>query len=221
MYAKENRGASFYPIGLPDMKIICVGRNYAAHAHELNNPAPSNPVIFMKPETALLQGRQPFFIPKFSKEIHHEVELVVKINRNGKNIQEKFAHKYYDEIGIGIDFTARDLQAELKSKGLPWELAKAFDGSAPAAGFTSKKELGDLNQLKFSLQKNGNTVQEGKCSDMIFSIDYIISFVSEYFMLKKGDLIFTGTPQGVGRIEINDVLDAFIGNNKLLTVKIK
>lgn len=203
------------------MKIICVGRNYAAHAKELNNAVNDKPVIFMKPETAQIAGRQPFFMPKFSTEIHHEVELVLKISKPGKNIQEKFAHKYYNEIGIGIDFTARDLQAELKSKGLPWELAKAFDGSAPTGQFLPKEELEPLNEISFSLLKNKEVVQEGNSKNMIFSFNYIISFVSQFIMLKKGDLIFTGTPAGVGPVKINDVLDAFIGETKLLTVKIK
>lgn len=203
------------------MKIICVGRNYAAHARELNNPVNEHPVIFLKPETALLQKRQPFFIPDFSNEIHHEIELVIKINRLGKNIQPQFAHKYYDEIGLGIDFTARDLQSSLKSKGLPWELAKAFDGSAPVGEFIKKSELGLLQEIRFSLKKNDHPVQEGNSADMIFNVDFIISFVSAYFTLKKGDLIFTGTPSGVGPVVKGDTLEGFIGEKKMIHVNVR
>jgi len=203
------------------MKIICVGRNYAEHAKELNNPVNEQPVIFLKPETALLQKRQPFFMPDFSTEIHHEIELVVKICRLGKNIQPQFAHKYYDEIGLGIDFTARDLQSSLKSKGLPWELAKAFDGSAPVGEFIKKSELGPLDDIRFSLNKNDVTVQAGTSGDMIFTIDQIISFVSGYFTLKKGDLIFTGTPKGVGPVAKGDTLDGFIGEKRMIHIKIR
>lgn len=203
------------------MKIICVGRNYAAHAKELNNPVNEQPVIFLKPETALLQKRQPFFLPDFSKEIHHEAEIVVKINRTGKNIQARFAHKYYDEIGLGIDFTARDLQQSLKTKGLPWELAKAFDGSAPVGEFLSKSELENIHELEFHLEKNGETVQKGNTGDLIFPIDTIIAFTSEYFTLKKGDLIFTGTPQGVGPVKKGDLLEGFIGERKVIQVKVR
>lgn len=203
------------------MKIICIGRNYAAHVKELNNETAEEPVIFLKPETAQLQSRMPFFIPDFSAQIHHEVELVIKINKTGKHIQEKFAHTYYDEIGIGIDFTARDKQTYLKSKGLPWELAKAFDGSAPTGKFLNKSVFESVQHISFHLDKNGHTVQQGNSSQMIHSIDKIISFVSEYFTLKKGDLIFTGTPEGVGSVKPDDILEAFIGDEKLLTVKIK
>ncbi len=203
------------------MKIICIGRNYAAHAAELNNPVNEEPVVFMKPETAQLLPRMPFFIPDFSADIHHEVELVVKINKTGKHIQEKFAANYYDEIGIGIDFTARDKQSYLKSKGLPWELAKAFDGSAPTGKFVHKNELPPVNQIDFRLEKNGITVQKGNSQNMIFSIDRIIAFVSTFITLKKGDLIFTGTPEGVGPVKPEDILDSFIGDEKLLTVKVK
>ena len=203
------------------MKIICVGRNYIEHVKELNNVVNSQPVIFLKPETAQLQTKLPFFIPKFSSEIHYEVELVLKINKTGKNIQEKFAGKYYDEIGIGIDFTARDLQTELKSKGLPWELAKAFDGSAPTGEFISKEKFKSVTDINFKLLKNNKVVQEGNSKDMIFSFDKIVSFVSAFITLKKGDLIFTGTPAGVGAVKTNDTLDAFIGEEKLLTVKVK
>lgn len=203
------------------MKIICVGRNYAEHAKELNNPVNEQPVIFLKPETAQLQARQPFFMPDFSNDVHHEAEIVVKICRLGKNIQEKFAHKYYDELSIGIDFTARDLQSSLKSKGLPWELAKAFDASAPVGQFVDKSELGHLENLQFSLTNNGQMVQQGTTADMIFKIDYIISFVSQYFTLKKGDLIFTGTPKGVAPVKKGDQLEGFIGEKHLLTVKVR
>ncbi len=203
------------------MKIICVGRNYSEHAKELNNPVNEQPVIFMKPETAQLQRRQPFFLPDFSNEIHHEAEIVVKICKLGKNISEKFAHKYYDELSIGIDFTARDLQSSLKAKGLPWELAKAFDSSAPVGEFIPKTELASATAIPFSLNKNGDTVQSGNTSDMIFTIDYVISYVSQYFTLKKGDLIFTGTPKGVGPVAKGDVLEGFIGEKQLLTVKVR
>lgn len=203
------------------MKIICVGRNYAEHAKELNNPVNEQPVIFLKPETAQLQKRQPFFLPDFGSEIHHEAEIVVKICKLGKNIEEKFAHKYYDELSIGIDFTARDLQSSLKSKGLPWELAKAFDSSAPTGQFIPKTEFEYISEIKFSLNKNGQTVQSGTTADMIFSVDYIIAFVSKYFTLKKGDLIFTGTPKGVGPVQKGDTLEGFIGERKLLTVQVR
>ncbi len=203
------------------MKIICVGRNYSEHAKELNNAVNEVPVIFLKPETALLQKRQPFFMPDFSNEIHHEIELVVKINRLGKNIESQYAHKYYDEIGLGIDFTARDLQTVLKTKGLPWELAKAFDGSAPVGEFFSKKDLESPENIKFSLKKNGEIVQSGTSADMLFSFDTIISFVSGYFTLKKGDLIFTGTPKGVGPVAKGDTLEGFIGDKKMIQVKIR
>jgi 2-keto-4-pentenoate hydratase/2-oxohepta-3-ene-1,7-dioic acid hydratase in catechol pathway len=203
------------------MKIICVGRNYAEHAKELNNPVNESPVIFLKPETAQNQQRQPFFLPDFSSDIHYETEIVVKICKLGKNIQEKFAHKYYEEIGIGIDFTARDLQSSLKAKGLPWELAKSFDGSAPVGKFVDKSTFEDVQNIDFSLKKNGQLVQSGNTSDMIFKIDTIIAFVSQYFTLKKGDLIFTGTPKGVGPVTKGDQLEAFIGEMHLLTVKVR
>ncbi|KAA0991455.1 fumarylacetoacetate hydrolase family protein [Dyadobacter aurulentus] len=203
------------------MKIICVGRNYADHIAELNNEKPDAPVIFLKPETAQLRIGEPFFYPGFSKDVHHEVELVVKINRVGKNIEERFAHKYYDEIGIGIDFTARDLQAELKSKGLPWELAKAFNGSAPVSEFVSVSEFADIQDINFSLEINGETRQQGNSAMMLYRINYLISFVSKYFMLKKGDLIFTGTPKGVSAVQIGDKLTAFIEGKKMLELFVK
>jgi 2-keto-4-pentenoate hydratase/2-oxohepta-3-ene-1,7-dioic acid hydratase in catechol pathway len=203
------------------MKIICIGRNYADHAKEMNSPVPSSPMFFMKPDVAILRPGTPFFYPNFSKDIHFECEVVVKINRVGKNIAEKFAHKYYDEIGLGIDFTARDLQAKCKEKGHPWEIAKAFEGSAPISKeFISKSEL-DLDNLKFHLTQNGKTVQEGTTADMIFSIDQLIAHVSQFMTLKKGDLIYTGTPAGVGPIAIGDELKGFIGDREMFMVRVK
>jgi len=203
------------------MKIICVGRNYAAHAAELKNEVPTEPVIFLKPDTALLPKRQPFFYPDFSKDIHFETEVVVRINRLGKNIAPKFTHKYYSELSLGIDFTARDLQQKLKEKGLPWEKAKAFDGSAPTGQFIDKSTLPEVNQLNFELKINGKSRQSGNTSQMLFSIDELISYVSKYFTLKIGDLIFTGTPQGVGPIAIGDHLEAYLENEKVLDLKIR
>lgn len=203
------------------MKIICIGRNYIEHAKELNNPVPAKPVFFMKPDTALLQKNNPFFYPAFSSDVHYETELVLKINRNGKYIEEQFADKYYDEIGIGIDFTARDLQAEQKKKGLPWEIAKAFDGAAPVGQFVNKSKFKDLNDINFSLQINGETRQEGNTRDMIFSFNRIIAYVSQFISLKTGDLIFTGTPAGVGPTKINDRFEAFIEGEKLLEFNVK
>lgn len=203
------------------MKIICIGRNYAEHAKELNSEIPSEPVFFLKPDTALIKDNQPFYYPDFSKEIHHEVELVIKISKVGKNIQPQFANKYYEEIGIGIDFTARDLQAECKKKGLPWERAKAFDGSAPIGKFIDKKQFTDEKKISFSLTLNGNTVQKGNTKDLLFSFDKIIAYVSKYFTLKTGDLIYTGTPEGVGPVAIGDKLEAYIENQKLLEFEIK
>jgi acylpyruvate hydrolase len=203
------------------MKIICVGRNYAAHAKELNNKVEEQPVIFMKPETALIAPRQPFFYPDFSNDVHHEVEIVVRINKAGKRIAEKFANKYFDEITVGIDFTARDVQQQLKTKGLPWELAKAFDSSAPVGNFISKKKFEDIQSIPFSLKVNGTAKQEGNTQSMIFSIHHIISFVSHYITLKKGDFIFTGTPEGVAAVKKGDHLEAFIGEEKLLNVRIR
>jgi acylpyruvate hydrolase len=202
------------------MKIICIGRNYAEHAKEMKSELPKEPLFFMKPDTALILKNQPFFLPDFSNEIHHEVELVLKINRVGKNIEERFAHKYYNEIGIGIDFTARDLQAKCKEKGQPWEMAKAFDGSAPLGGFIPKTSFA-LNEIAFHLNINGKTVQKGNSKDLIFSFDRIIAYVSRFVTLKKGDLIFTGTPEGVGPVKTNDRLEAYIGEEKLLELSIK
>ena len=203
------------------MKIICIGRNYPQHAAELGNVKPDSPVIFIKPETAKLQRRFPFYIPHFSDEIHHEVEVLVKINRIGKYIEEKFAHKYYQQIGLGIDFTARDLQQNLKDKGLPWEKAKAFDGSALIGSWYEKENFTDLNQLDFELVKNGSTVQEGNTSQMLWSIDALIAEVSRFFTLKIGDVIFTGTPAGVGPVVTNDVLEGYLGEEKAFKINIK
>ena len=203
------------------MKIICIGRNYPQHAEELSNKKPESPVIFIKPDTAILQRRLPFYIPPFSNLIHYEVEVLVRINRIGKHIEEKFAHKYYQEIGLGIDFTARDLQQNLKQKGLPWEKAKAFDGSALIGNWFNKNNFSDLNQLDFELVKNSETVQEGNTSQMIWSIDTLINEVSRFFTLKIGDIIFTGTPAGVGPVVENDVLEGYLEGKKAFTLKIK
>ncbi len=203
------------------MKIICIGRNYVDHIHELNNQTPDEPVIFSKPDTALLQGGEPFYYPDFSQDIHHEVEIVVKISKMGKNIEEKFAHKYYDQIGVGIDFTARDIQSKLKAKGLPWELSKAFNGSAPVSNFVPKSEFANVQNINFKLEVNQQLTQQGNTSLMLFSIDQIIAFTSRYFTLKTGDLIFTGTPKGVGAVKIGDRLTAYIEDQKLLEFDVK
>lgn len=202
------------------MKILCVGRNYAEHARELGNTVPEDPVIFSKPDTALLKNGDDFYLPEFSQDIHHEIELVIRINKMGKKIQEKFAHTYYNEIGLGIDFTARDIQSKLKSKGLPWELAKAFDGSAVLGDFMQlDKER--KSPIAFRLDKNGVTVQQGNTADMIFSFDQIVAFVSHYFTLKVGDLIYTGTPSGVGRVAAGDLLTGFIKDKQMLSCNIR
>ena len=203
------------------MKIICVGRNYAKHIEELENEKPDEPVIFLKPDSAILLKNQPFFIPDFSNEIHYEVEVLVKICRVGKYIKEKFAPKYYEEIGLGIDFTARDVQKECKEKGLPWEKAKSFDGSAVIGKFLPKNNLGDLNNLEFTLHKNKVLVQEGNTHSMLWNINELIAYISQYFTLKKGDVIFTGTPAGVGIITQNDQLVGKLGHQKLFSVKVK
>jgi 2-keto-4-pentenoate hydratase/2-oxohepta-3-ene-1,7-dioic acid hydratase in catechol pathway len=203
------------------MKIICIGRNYADHAKEMNAEVPTTPMFFMKPDTAILRPGTPFFYPNFSKDIHFECELVVKIDRVGKNISEKFAHKYYSEIGLGIDFTARDLQKKCKEKGHPWEIAKSFESSAPISkDFIDKTEL-DLDNLSFSLLQNGETVQNGNTKDMLFTIDQLIAYVSQFMTLKKGDLIYTGTPEGVGPIAIGDELKGFIGDREMFMVRVK
>jgi acylpyruvate hydrolase len=203
------------------MKIIAIGRNYQEHAKELNNPVPSSPVIFLKPDTALLKEGKAFFHPDFSNDIHYEVELIIKIGKEGKHIQPKFAKNYIEAIGLGIDFTARDLQQECKEKGLPWEIAKAFDHSAPIGEFIPVNEINDLNNISFSLNKNNTLVQKGNSSDMIFNFETIITYVSQRFTLKKGDLIFTGTPAGVGKINIGDLLEGYINDRKMLSVPIK
>lgn len=203
------------------MKIIAIGRNYAEHAKELNNPVPTAPVIFMKPDTAVLKDNKPFYHPEFSSDIHHEIELVLKVCKEGKHIDEKFAANYYDEIGLGIDFTARDIQSRHKEKGLPWELAKSFDNSAPVSQFFSKSKFADLYQLKFHLDVNQKTVQMGDTSHLLFSFEKIISFVSQYITLKKGDLIFTGTPSGVGKIAIGDHLAGYLEGERLLDFYVK
>lgn len=202
------------------MKIFCVGRNYVAHALELKNEVPTDPLIFMKPSTALLLEDKPFYHPEFSKNIHYEVELVMRICKNGKHIKPEFASRYYDAMALGIDFTARDLQDTLKAKGQPWELAKGFDNSAVVSKFVSLDDLGEA-PYKFSLQKNGNTVQSGNTENMIFTFDKIICFISQFITLQKGDYIFTGTPAGVGKIEINDVYKGFIGERQMFSCNIK
>ncbi|HRN41327.1 MAG TPA: fumarylacetoacetate hydrolase family protein [Vicingus sp.] len=203
------------------MKIICIGRNYVDHAKELNNPIPKEPVFFMKPDTALIQSRNPFIYPSFSNDIHHEVEIVVKINKIGKHIEERFAHKYYEEITVGVDFTARDVQQQCKEKGLPWEKAKAFDGSAPTGKFVNISEFNNINNLNFSLQINGETKQQGNTKDMLFNINQIIAYVSQFVTLKIGDYIFTGTPAGVGAVKIGDKIECFIEDKKLLSFNVK
>lgn len=200
------------------MKIICIGRNYAEHAQELGNNIPEKPIIFIKPDTAILKGND-FYIPEFSKDIHYELEVVIKISKGGKYIQKENAHKHYEQIALGIDFTARDVQDELKSKGLPWEIAKGFDSSAVLSDFYPKTDF-DLTKLEFCLQKNNEWVQKGNTKDMIFDIDTLIAFVSQYFTLRVGDLIFTGTPKGVGSISENDCLQAFIENKKIIDIRI-
>lgn len=203
------------------MKIIGIGRNYTDHAKELNNPIPDSPVVFLKPDTALLKNNAPFYHPDFSSDIHHEVEIIIRIEKEGKNIDPKFAHKYYSSVGIGIDFTARDLQKKLKTEGLPWDICKGFNHSAPISSFLPKGNFQDLQNLSFHLEVNNKVVQEGNTKDMIFSIDKIIAYVSKFFTLKKGDIIFTGTPKGVGKINIKDKLSAYIEGQKLLDFEIK
>lgn len=204
------------------MKIICIGRNYAKHAKELGNSVPTEPVFFMKPDSARLPKKAPFFYPNFTKDLHYEIELVVKINKLGKNISKKFAPTYYDEIGLGIDFTARDIQQECKEKGLPWEKAKAFDYSAPMSQeFIKKSEFKDLNNISFSLTKNQKIVQSGNTNDMLFNFDDLIVYLSQFLTLKIGDLIFTGTPAGVGPVIIGDHLEGFIGEQKMIDLKVK
>ncbi|MCJ8210170.1 fumarylacetoacetate hydrolase family protein [Mucilaginibacter sp. RS28] len=203
------------------MKIIAIGRNYAEHAKELNNPVPTVPVIFMKPDTAILKDNKPFYLPDFSQDVHHEIELVLKICKEGKHIDEKFAANYYDEVALGIDFTARDVQARHKEKGLPWELAKAFDGSAPISNFVPKSKFADMYSINFHLDINGETRQTGNTQNLLFSFERIIAFVSQYITLKKGDLIFTGTPEGVSAVKQGDHLEGFLEDEKLLDFYVK
>ena len=203
------------------MKIIGVGRNYVAHASELGNEVPEEPIIFLKPETALLKNNAPFYYPDFSNDVHYEVEIIYRICKEGKYINLEFADKYYDAIGIGIDFTARDMQQKAKEKGLPWALAKGFNGSAPISEFLGKNEFSDLKNLNFSLRINGEEKQNGNTSLMLFPIQNLISYISRFITLKKGDIIFSGTPKGVGAIKIGDKLEAFVENKKLLEVEIK
>ncbi|MBB6500540.1 fumarylacetoacetate hydrolase family protein [Pedobacter cryoconitis] len=203
------------------MKVIAIGRNYAAHAKELNNPLPSSPVIFLKPDTAVLKDNKPFYIPEFSSDIHYELEVVLKVCKEGKHIAEKFASNYFEEIGLGIDFTARDIQTIHKEKGLPWELAKAFDNSAAISHFIPKSQVADINDLQFELKINGETRQNGNTKNILFSFEKIIAFVSQYITLKKGDLIFTGTPEGVGQVHQGDKLEAWIGEEQFLNFDIK
>ncbi|MEM6734841.1 MAG: fumarylacetoacetate hydrolase family protein [Bacteroidota bacterium] len=202
------------------MKIICIGRNYVAHIEELGNERPEHPIIFMKPDTSLLKNNKPFYYPDFSSDIHHEVELLVKIKKEGKSINEEFAEVYYEEIGLGIDFTARDWQSRVKEKGHPWEIAKAFNGSAPISKFISKEDH-DLMNVNFRLEKNGQEVQRGNTSLMLWPVNEIISYVSQFILLKKGDIIFTGTPSGVGPIAIGDRLVGFLENEKMFDFEIK
>ncbi|PJJ07085.1 2-keto-4-pentenoate hydratase/2-oxohepta-3-ene-1,7-dioic acid hydratase in catechol pathway [Flavobacterium sp. 1] len=203
------------------MKIICIGRNYANHIEELKNERPSEPVIFMKPDSAVLLKQHPFVIPEFSEDIHHEIELIVKISKVGKYIESKFAHKYYDDISVGIDFTARDLQAKLKEKGLPWEKAKAFDGSAVIGDFLPKSNFVSLENVNFELKNNNVAVQKGNSSMMMWNIDELVSYVSQFFTLKIGDIIFTGTPAGVASVKPNDVLEGFLEGQKLFRIQVK
>jgi 2-keto-4-pentenoate hydratase/2-oxohepta-3-ene-1,7-dioic acid hydratase in catechol pathway len=203
------------------MKIICVGRNYAAHAKELNNAVEEEPVIFLKPDTALLNNNQDFYLPDFSNDIHYETEVVVKINKAGKHIDEKFAHRYYDSVSLGIDFTARDLQTMLKAKGLPWERAKAFDGSAVIGSFLPLADVGMISDLSFLMNLNGQKVQSANTSEMVFSVDKVIAFVSRFITLKTGDLIYTGTPQGVGKVNVGDNLVGFLGDKEMFNFNVK
>ncbi|MCR9252895.1 MAG: fumarylacetoacetate hydrolase family protein [bacterium] len=203
------------------MKIICIGRNYVAHAKELGNEVPTEPVIFLKPDTALLKNNDPFYYPGFSKDIHHEVELVLRISREGKNIEPQFAHKYFDQVGLGIDFTARDLQTKAKSKGLPWDLAKGFNGSAPVSKFIKAEEIENRENINFKLLVNGEERQNGNTQNMLFKFGDIISYISKFILLKTGDLIFTGTPEGVSAVNIGDRLEGYIEDQKMLDFEVK
>lgn len=203
------------------MKILAIGRNYADHIKELHNERPEEPVIFTKPDTALLKNNDPFYYPDFSNDIHHELEVIIRICREGKHIEEEHAHKYYDKVGLGIDFTARDLQSKAKEKGLPWAIAKGFNGSAPISEWKEKQDIADLNNLNFSLKVNGEEKQNGNTSFMLFSFDYIVAYLSKFFTLKTGDIIYTGTPKGVGPVKIGDKLEAFLEQEKLLDFEVK
>lgn len=203
------------------MKIVCIGRNYAEHAKELNNPVPTEPLFFIKPDSAILRNNDDFYLPDFSDDVHYEVEIYVKLHKKGKNIQEKFAPKYYDEIGIAIDITARDIQAKCKEKGLPWEKAKGFDGSAPMSKTLPLSDFEDVNAINFELHINGKVVQKGFTGDMIFNVNQIISEASKYFMFKIGDVVFTGTPAGVGKLNAGDHLEAYIEGKKMMDFRIK
>ncbi|HMR20241.1 MAG TPA: fumarylacetoacetate hydrolase family protein [Sphingobacterium sp.] len=203
------------------MKVIAVGRNYIDHARELDNPVPQVPVIFMKPDTALLKDNRDFYYPDFSKDIHYEVEVVLRICNEGKHVSKKFAHKYYDAVGLGIDFTARDVQTELKQKGLPWEIAKAFDHSAVISPLIPKEEIADMHNIEFSLDKNGQEVQRGNTKDVIFDFDTLIAYISKHITLRKGDLLYTGTPAGVGSVQIGDKLEGFLQGNSMFVCHIK
>lgn len=203
------------------MKIICIGRNYSDHIKELSNERPVNPVVFLKPDSSIISKNQDFIIPTFSNDIHHEVEIILKIKKVGKHIERSFANKYYDELGLGIDFTARDLQFKLKEKGHPWEKSKAFDNSCMVGEFIKKEKLEDLNNINFSLEKNNQIVQKGNSSEMLWSFDELIEYVSQYFTLKIGDLIFTGTPSGVSKVNRGDLLEGFIETQKMFSLKVK
>ena len=203
------------------MKIICIGRNYAKHIEELQNERPEEPVVFLKPDSSILIKQMPFVIPEFSDDIHHEIEVIVKITKVGKYIEPKFAHKYYDEVGVGIDFTARDLQARLKEKGLPWEKAKGFDGATVLGDFVPKAQFASLDNVSFELKNNGETVQLGNTSHMLWKIDELISYVSKYFTLKIGDILFTGTPEGVARVKPDDILEGYLEGQKLFRIQVK
>lgn len=203
------------------MKIFAIGQNYIEHNKELNSNHPTEPVVFMKPDTAILKNNKPFYIPDFSSEIHYETELIIKINRIGKNIAPKYAHRYYSEIGLGVDFTARDLQRKQKEQGKPWEICKAFDNSAVIGNFINVDQLPDIQDVRFSLNLNGNTVQNGYSGDMIFPVNELIAYVSRFFTLKIGDILFTGTPAGVGKVNVGDKLEGFIQNEKMFDFDIK
>jgi len=208
-------------VGERNMKIICIGRNYTEHIAELKNEKPTEPVVFLKPDTAVLLKKQPFFIPDFSNNVQHEIEVLVKINRIGKYIDPKFAHKYYQEIGLGIDFTARDLQQKLKEKGLPWEKAKAFDGAAVVGKWVDKSKFETVNNINFSLHKNNKIAQQGNTQNMLWKIDELIAYVSQYFTLKIGDIIFTGTPSGVEKVKINDQLKGYLEDELMFDIRVK